>query len=390
MDTNEYLSCACRAMAAAALRSLNAAAEKQMNVAIAKADKSRHAINAGEQKKDHDGAIELLVQAIEQCSNALAFGHTDNILRLTAKGKVDLGKLYILTNNDKEAMPCFTQALDLLDKVNVEYDAYDAVEKLQWEANLCRADSLKWLGKVTQARLELDDLNKEVPKKEYELRVAIGKRLNELQQLRDANAPDGPRKTQTGSRLDLKRWHKARDAARERKKARSDETETDDEVVYVGEQSRQEREAQVPVVDLEGAPGAGTGSSTIGGSVIGGAAARDAGASAAAGADAATDRGAIGGADIGCAAAAAAAVAGAGADAATGGDAMPMWIQRAVAVLPLSKVPTEMVSKQVQRAAEQHGESISFNAWLAGVLNVYEELGIPMERVLALQDALGL
>ena len=61
----------------------------------------------------------------------------------------------------------------------------------------------------------------------------------------------------------------------------------------------------------------------------------------------------------------------------------------ALNLLAQPKLSTAMVAAQVQHAARRDSERVSFTAWL-DVLEASERRGLPSERPLALQEALGL
>jgi len=65
------------------------------------------------------------------------------------------------------------------------------------------------------------------------------------------------------------------------------------------------------------------------------------------------------------------------------------WVTRAMELLVKPKVSTRMVAFQVERAAVKAGESIDQSGFDA-VLEEQQALNVPEERILALQDALGL
>ena len=67
----------------------------------------------------------------------------------------------------------------------------------------------------------------------------------------------------------------------------------------------------------------------------------------------------------------------------------PAWVARAAELLVKEKVSARMVALQVERAAEKAGEMVGGRAFDA-LLEMQAEMGVPEERILALQDALGL
>ena len=64
-------------------------------------------------------------------------------------------------------------------------------------------------------------------------------------------------------------------------------------------------------------------------------------------------------------------------------------MERACELLPKGKVTVEMVALQVRRAAEKSGEAVDA-AGFDALLELEEERGLRAERLVKLQDELGL
>ena len=244
-----------------ALRALNARAAS----AVAAALKAGSEVHRGSDAQE-------LEQAIGLCNEALTWGYTSRVLHSAAEALLELGKIAHLNGKDAKALDCFEKANERLLEIEGSYEGFDKVERLQTEAQLDQANTLVRMRKLLDAGKILRELEELVPRtSQPRLRSQLD-HLNGLIAAARKTNYDGPpqlaseeaaperrkrllkRQVARDQQLQLeeegKRPRIATTAAASSSTADSSTADSDD-VQFMGQSSRADREARVPVVDLD-------------------------------------------------------------------------------------------------------------------------------------------
>ena len=160
------------------VRKLNAAAESAVSLAIRAGCDTRR----GSSKLD-------LEESIATCEKALEWGFTPGVLCRAAEAHLELGKVLLLSSDDKGCLQSLDKAQGLLEKIEHTYEGIDNVKNLKLEVELDMARALAHLGHKTQAKTKLETIRNDLPRK-GRLRKALEELLARLMDQDQQN--DGP------------------------------------------------------------------------------------------------------------------------------------------------------------------------------------------------------
>ena len=160
------------------VRKLNAAAESAVSLAIRAGCDTRR----GSSKLD-------LEESIATCEKALEWGFTPGVLCRAAEAHLELGKVLLLSGDDKGCLQSLDKAQGLLEKIEHTYEGIDNVKNLKLEVELDMARALAHLGHKTQAKTKLETIRNDLPRK-GRLRKALEELLARLMDQDQQN--DGP------------------------------------------------------------------------------------------------------------------------------------------------------------------------------------------------------